>query len=372
MKSILFLIPSLQPRGAERVLVNLANGLDKQRYEVTVQTLFDVGELRSLLDKEVIYRPGLPWLIRGNVHLLKLFSPRLAYGMIVRRRYDVVVAFLEGAVTRIMAGCPYADSTKVAWIHGEQQSLKNAAYCYRNVRELRECYDQFNLVACVSETVQMELRRFLPSCRCEDIRVLPNVNDDREIRRLGALPLPAGVMEEEGLHLVSCGALTHVKGFDRLIYAHRCLLDWGIKNHLYILGSGAEQSKLWRQIQELKVEETVHLLGHQQNPYHYIAHADLYVCASRQEGCSTAVTEALILGTPVISTKCSGSKDLLGDKEQFGIVTENNRESLAEGLRRMLGTPDTLVHYRTQAEFRGSQFSRINALTAIESALFVN
>ena len=42
-KKILFLIPNLAHGGAERVLVNLVNNLDSQKYDVTVQTLFDVG-----------------------------------------------------------------------------------------------------------------------------------------------------------------------------------------------------------------------------------------------------------------------------------------------------------------------------------------
>ena len=46
-KKILFLIPNLAHGGAERVLVNLVNNLDQQKYDVTVQTLFDVGVNRQ-------------------------------------------------------------------------------------------------------------------------------------------------------------------------------------------------------------------------------------------------------------------------------------------------------------------------------------
>lgn len=57
-KRILFLIHSLQSSGAERSLVNLANSLNKEKYDITVQTLFDVGLLKSEFDNGITYIPG--------------------------------------------------------------------------------------------------------------------------------------------------------------------------------------------------------------------------------------------------------------------------------------------------------------------------
>ena len=54
MKKILFLIHDLSYGGAEKVLVNLANNLDKTKYDVTIQTLFDVGVNKQFLSKDVI------------------------------------------------------------------------------------------------------------------------------------------------------------------------------------------------------------------------------------------------------------------------------------------------------------------------------
>lgn len=60
----------------------------------------------------------------------------------------------------------------------------------------------------------------------------------------------------------------------------------------------------------------------------------MYVCSSRREGFSTAVTEALIVGTPVVSTNCSGAYELLGKNNEYGIVTENNEDALYEGIKK--------------------------------------
>ena len=50
MKKVLYLIPNLAHGGAEKVLVNLANNMNKTKFDVTVQTLFDVGVNRQYLN----------------------------------------------------------------------------------------------------------------------------------------------------------------------------------------------------------------------------------------------------------------------------------------------------------------------------------
>ncbi|NLT14593.1 MAG: glycosyltransferase, partial [Clostridiales bacterium] len=96
---------------------------------------------------------------------------------------------------------------------------------------------------------------------------------------------------------------------------------------------------------------------------------DLYVCSSRREGFSTAVTEALIVGTPVVSTNCSGAKELLGHNDEYGIVTENDEDALYRGIKRMLTEEGLLEHYRRQAEGRGKIFSTEETVKQVERML---
>ena len=56
MKKVLFLIPTLGYGGAERVLVNLVNNMDHDKFDVTVQTLFDEGIYRDKLCDKVHYK----------------------------------------------------------------------------------------------------------------------------------------------------------------------------------------------------------------------------------------------------------------------------------------------------------------------------
>lgn len=69
------------------------------------------------------------------------------------------------------------------------------------------------------------------------------------------------------------------------------------------------------------------------------------------------MTEALILGKPVVTTPCSGMDELLGDSE-FGLITEDSVEGIYQGLKRMLEDAELREHYAQKAAIRGRDFSK--------------
>ena len=58
-RKVMFLIYSLCGGGAERVLVETVNRLPKDRYDVTLMTLFHDATRAGMLSPEVHYRPAL-------------------------------------------------------------------------------------------------------------------------------------------------------------------------------------------------------------------------------------------------------------------------------------------------------------------------
>ena len=55
-KKILFLIHTLGVGGAEKVLLNLVNNMDKTKYDVTVMTVINTGAFINQLDKDIKYK----------------------------------------------------------------------------------------------------------------------------------------------------------------------------------------------------------------------------------------------------------------------------------------------------------------------------
>ena len=82
----------------------------------------------------------------------------------------------------------------------------------------------------------------------------------------------------------------------------------------------------------------------------------MLVCSSRYEGFSTFITEGMILGKPVVTTDCTGMRELLGESE-YGLIVENNEEALLEGMKKMLNDATLRDHYSAAAFNRGKMFS---------------
>ena len=98
-------------------------------------------------------------------------------------------------------------------------------------------------------------------------------------------------------------------------------------HNIIILGQGPEKDNLLSMINELHIEDSSKLLGYNTNPYKYLKNSDMFVCSSVAEGFSTAATEALIVGTPVVTVEVSGMKEMLGENNEYGIVTDNNEDA---------------------------------------------
>lgn len=363
MIKVLFLIPDLSYGGAEKVLVNLANNMDKSKFDVTIQTLFDVGVHRSKIAPSVHYIPGFKHQFRGNSHVMKLFSPKFLFKHIVHENYDLVVSFLEGPPARIVSGF---NGKKVAWIHIEQKTKKLVSASFRNFAEAEKCYNQFDGIVCVADTIRKDFTSLIALQIPVD--VLYNVNETQLIAQMATEQQNKIQNSIHYFNIISVGRLScHHKGFDRLIHIHKKLIDNHIQNKLYILGEGQDRDLLTSLIEKLGVADSCFLLGFHENPYKYVKNADLFICSSHREGFSTAVSEALIVGTPVVSTHVSGATELLGEHNEYGIVCENSEEALYNAVSDLLTNPEKLKHYKQQAKIRGAKFSTDETVRAVEN-----
>lgn len=362
----MFFIPNLAHGGAERVLVNLVNHMDYKKFDVTVQTMFDTGIYKNQLNKEVKYIGGFPWYFRGNTVVYKLFSPKWLYRKYIKEHYDVVVSYLEGPSSRVIAGKP-SNQKSICWIHIQLDTEEYATLGFRNFEEAVATYQSFDQVICVSDTVLQSFNTMFSVSAPVD--VLYNTVETDLIREKSEERVEDISFCEDEINIISVAKLMKTKGYDRLVRIAKRLRDEDLPVHVYIVGKGEEHDNLLKMISENHIEDCWTFIGFKENPYKYVKNADLYVCSSRKEGFSTAVTEALIVGTPVVSTRCSGAEELLGYNNKYGIVTENDENSLYEGIKRMISEKGLLQYYRNQAKIRGEKFSTNDTVKAVEEML---
>lgn len=366
MKKILFLIHDLGHGGAEKVLVNLVNNMDPEKFDISVVALFGDGVNEQFLKPHLRFRAVFPKMIPGNSHLMKLLSPAQLHKLCVKERYDIEVSYLEGPAARVISGCTKPDTKLISWIHVEQHTMHSLASSFRSSREAVECYNRFHQTICVSQFVKNDFCGILDFQK--PCRVLYNTVESDKI--LSASEEPAPELQEDGtIRLVAVGTLKESKGYVRMLRIIKRLRSETYPIHLYILGEGPQRQELEQFVWENNLTDAVTFLGYNTNPYKYVAKCDLFVCASFAEGFSTAATEALIVGTPVCTVDVSGMKEMLGEDNEWGIVTGNDEESLYRGIKRLLDDPVRLAYYKEKAIERGNRFSTKETVRAVEEML---
>lgn len=365
MKKILFLIHDLGPGGAEKVLVNLVNNMDHSKFDITVMALFD-GVNSQLLNDDIHYKVVFKRVFPGNSHIMKLFSPKQLHSMIIKDRYDIEVSYLEGPSARIISGCDENKTKLISWIHVEQHTLKKMAKSFRTINEMKKCYMRFDATACVSQFVFDEFTGLVP---VHNPRVIYNTIERDYIISMGKEAVEDGIFQEDIITLCGVGTLKKSKGFDRLIHVHSRLIREGKRIRTIILGDGPESDSLQELTKDLGMTDSIRFLGYQTNPYKYLSRSDIFVCTSYAEGFSTAATEALILGVPVCTVEVSGMKEMLGNNNEFGIVTHNDDEDYYVQLRSLVENAIKMMEYKKRAQKRGEMFATRETVEKTEEFL---
>lgn len=368
-RKVMFLIYSLCGGGAERVLVETVNHLNPEKYDITLKALFHDNTRARLLAPHVNYQPIfrihsplLHKVVSGIIQYL--VPPRWFYEHFLKGDYDVEIAFMESFPTKMLAYSTNQAARKYAWVHIDVNTYTRQDRLFRSLEQQKWCYEQFDRIYCVSRNVQEAFVQKFGLAERTD--VVYNILDETSIQKKKNEPCPDLVHDR--FLIVSVGSLIPRKGFERLIDICARLKVDGFTFRLMILGKGELENELNEKIQHLHLEDTVQLMGFRTNPYPYIAASDLYVCSSYVEGFSTVVSEAVVLGIPVVTTKSSGMQEILGDSE-YGLITENNDEALYQGLYQLLSEPDTYRHYQQKVKERAPFFSIKKRLEEYEAIL---
>jgi len=192
-----------------------------------------------------------------------------------------------------------------------------------------------------SQGVADDLSRYtgLPQ---EKIRVVPSpgIPDDL-LSRTQPLPDHPWFREREMPVILAAGELGARKDFTTLLRAFARLRDRR-PCRLVIIGRGKQRDQLLELADTLGISEAVNLPGFVEQPYPFMAHADLFALTSRWEGLGLVLVEALALGTPVVSTDCpSGPAEIL-QQGRFGrLVPVGDAEALASAMEATLDESGT-------------------------------
>jgi glycosyltransferase involved in cell wall biosynthesis len=202
----------------------------------------------------------------------------------------------------------------------------------------------------------------------ERIVVIHNPIDIEAVRRRAeeAVSHP-WFMEHNTPIVVAVGRLTKLKGFHHLIEA---MAHLPCAARLAIIGDGEEYRALEQRIIELNLTDRVALLGYQDNPWKYMARADLFVLSSLTEGWPNVIGEAMALGVPIVATDCSpGVREVLEEGKSGLLVPAGDPEALAKGIARVLGDEALRKELARRGRERVAQFDLPKVVMLYEDVL---
>ena len=334
MKKLLFGITSLTIGGAERVLVDLANELC-EKYEITIFTIYPNGEFEKSLSPKIklksLYNKQYKELNKIEKVMIPLrvwLQQKSIYKKHIKNDYDVEIAFLEGAITRLFS-TKNVETTKIAWIHNDiskvfGNSLKSKIK--RNVD--KKIYNMYDKLIFVSNDNVKKFEEVYNNKIQKEV-IYNYINSDNV--KAKAEETPDVKFDENTINFVTVSRLVEQKALDRLINVHSKLIKEGYNHNFYIIGDGPEKEKLEKLINENQVQDTFKLLGKRENPYPYMRQTDYFCLLSHFEGYPMVVEEAKILNKQILITD-TAAREVVRDYNNSQVF-ENSEEGIYNGLK---------------------------------------
>ncbi|MDF0727763.1 glycosyltransferase [Cytobacillus sp. S13-E01] len=366
-KDILISVYNMEIGGIERSLINMLESFNYDNYNVDLLIFNHTGELMDFIPETVnilpqidqysVYRRSIVQCLREGhystsvARILGKFMANikarnsnfeegsayiqmqlaLKYSTIflpkIEKIYDLAISY---AWPHDIIAKKVRAKKKMAWIHTDYSKLE-----IDNKIDF-EIWSRFDCIASISEECSKSFVNIYPLLKSK-VKLIENINSPNYIKRM--------IVQSEAnnewncnsntFNILSVGRLSHAKGYDLAIKALKELHNRGLTNiNWYVIGYGTEETALKDLIKQYDLKDHFILLGKKNNPYPYMKACDLYVQPSRYEGKAVTVTEAKIVGKPILTTKYPTSASQIEDGIE-GIICDLSVSGLVDGVERL-------------------------------------
>lgn len=362
--------------GAERALLGLLNAIDTDKVDVDLFINQHTGEFMSLIPKKInllpeikrystIERPMLQVAKEGHFDIIiaRLLA-RIAHRQYHNRRdakhandasifhyvakfttpllpslkrlgkYDLAISFLT---PHNIVKDKVDANKKIAWIHTD--------YTISTTNEAAELpvWDAYDHIVSISPDVTKTFTQAFPTLK-DKIVEIENILSPAFIKAQSELFTP-NEMQGDFIKICSVGRFCEAKNYDNVPFVAQILKSKGLRFKWYIIGFGDD--RLIRQnIAATNTADCVIILGKKDNPYPYIAAADIYAQPSRYEGKSVTVREAQILCRPVLVTNYPTASSQVKNGID-GIICKMDNTSIADAIYQLATNDDLRQHLST-------------------------
>jgi len=326
-KKVLIILNDLGGGGAERVFVNIANNFVSAGIETEMLVGTKEGVYLEILNPKISvhdlsatnflqYKKKLPAFLKNKTytHIFTTRDYTSAATIMAKRKLKLQVSV-------------------IATLHYNlYNSLKTLSRSYGILlKYLNKGYiAKANRIVAVSNGVAEGFRKVVGAENCRHLQVIYNPVFDDDIYEKARESVREGFFLNGRTTLISVGRIDENKNHSLLIDAFVLASQKNSNLQLLILGTGSYEGEIRKKISSLHLQDKVHLLGFQQNPFAYMAKSDLLVLSSLSEGLPTVLIEALALGVNVVSTDCPSGPDEILEQGKYGwLAGNNNADSLS-------------------------------------------
>jgi glycosyltransferase involved in cell wall biosynthesis len=342
MTKIAVYLTSMELGGAQRIARNLCTGLIEAGHTVDLVLVDGHGELLSALPEAVSVVDLDASRVATSVHplfrYLRQQRPDVLYAMMTECNVIATVAQKLARTDLRLVISEHNTPTASASTRKDRFVLRLAAHTYPLADH----------IVAVSEGVRSDLLD-LVNLPPGSVSVIYNPIDVVRIREQAREQVGHDWFRDDSLDVVlSAGRHAPQKGFDTLIRAFARLT--GERTRLVLLGRGPETTAIRALAEELGVADRVYLTGFVDNPFKYMASADVFVLSSWYEGFGNVLIEAMATGCPVVSTDCpSGPSEILDEGIYGSLVPIKDSGRMAAAISDVLVDPPSPSTLRNRA-----------------------
>jgi len=312
-KKVFFIMASLGTGGSERVFWLLAQGFDKQLFEVFIVHLGSGKAVLSsvLEDVKVI-----------NINTIKAWKSFFKLSKLVWKEKPFAI-FSTGAHINVLVSM-MSIFVKTPVIIARESNVYSEMAKVVNKRFdiwiplIEIFYPRFKWIICQSEEINSSFLKLF-RLSVDKLKIIPNPVKAIEIDNIQDKQ-----DRVNNTKILIVARLSPEKMHSRLLDIFAALPE---EYHLTIAGEGPCREKLERQIYNLGLEKRVNLLGEVKNVNQLYQHHQICVLCSVTEGFPNVLLESIANGTPIVSFKVGGLSNLIIDGFNGYVIDQDDSES---------------------------------------------
>ena len=365
--SVTFFLPSLEPGGTERNVVNLVNNIDKEKYNTTLLLGKIEGDFVNEVKNIKVVGLNASSSIKILIKLIRYFKkekPDIFVSAFPRINIVCIVARItSGVKTKIVI----TEHSVFSYLPIIAKTFFRRLFSMIFMPSLAKIfYPRADAVICVCRGLFSHLLKIVKNFK--NISVIYNPIIDDNIYKLSNEDANHRWFEDKATPvIIAVGRLVDCKDYPNLLRAFSMVIQ-NRKAHLIILGRGPEKDSLIKLSKTLGISAQIDFMGFQENPYKFMKNSSVFVLSSNQEGFGNVIVEAMACGVSVISTDCpTGPSEIIEDKKNGLLVEPSSCEALAKAILYVLDNSEVARELSVNGQKRAEDFLISNSVKGYES-----